>query len=89
VPAVPYHHLDNIHILVIISRRVVDAFGSRFLSPSCFPSAFSCSLLLYDLSTSFLDFRAGPSIAVSRMNGPNFATFDFPLSRYLFRTLLV
>ena len=89
MPAVPYHHPDNIHILVIISRRVVDAFGSRFLSPSCFPSAFSRPLLLYYLSTSFPDFRAGPSIAVSRMNGPNFATFDLLLPPNLFRTLLV
>jgi len=26
MPPIPYHHLYNIHILVIISRRVVDAF---------------------------------------------------------------
>jgi len=40
MPPIPYHHLYNIHILVIISRHVVDVFGSRFLSPSCLPFAF-------------------------------------------------
>jgi hypothetical protein len=42
MPTIPYHHLYDIHILVIISRRVVDAFGPCFLSLSfmlavCFP----------------------------------------------------
>ena len=32
MPTIPYHHLYNIHIFLIIPRRVVDAFGPCFLS---------------------------------------------------------
>jgi hypothetical protein len=67
MPTIPYHHLYDIHILVIISRRVVDAFGPCFLSLS-FMLAVAFHYpppLLYEPFISFLGFRVGPSIAVS------------------------
>lgn len=55
-----YHHLYNIHILVIISRRVVDAFGPVFSSsPSCLPPALPYPPLLYDSFISFLSLELG------------------------------
>lgn len=41
---------------------------------------FLLSLLLYNPSISSPGFRAGPSIAVSRTNGPDFASFLLPSS---------
>ena len=56
-----------------------------------FAVCFALSPLLYDSFISLLGFRVGPSIAVSRANGPSFALFFLSFSSlpYLLRTLLV
>lgn len=64
MPTIPYHHLYNIHIPVIISRRAVDVFGSRFLS-FMLAICFSLPPLLYDPFIPFLRSRVGPLTAVS------------------------
>ena len=82
MPTIPNHHLYDIHICHYSSpccRRFLPLF-SHILS--CLPFAFSCRCYFAIL----LSLRVGPSIAVSRTNGPGFATFSF-LSAIL-RTLL-
>jgi hypothetical protein len=72
-PRIPDHHLYNIHIPVIIPRRVVDAFVSCSLPP--FVLAVCCCLAPATLRFFYLfHFRVGPSTAVSKTNGPSFAT---------------
>jgi len=88
MPPIPYHHLYSIHILVIISRRVVDAFlvlVFSFLLADCFP----LPILPYNSSISSPGFRVGLSTAVSRTNGPGSANFLLLFSPYLLRILLV
>ena len=83
MPTIRYHHLYNIRILVIISCRVVDAFGPVFSSsPSCLLSAFPYPSINLQFLYLFPRFRAGPSIAVSRSNGPSFTFFFLSLSSH-------
>jgi len=85
VSTIPCHHLYNIHILVVIPRRVVDAFGPRFLTFFflCLSFVFSCPCYLT------ISLRVGPLIVVSRTNGPGFASFFFLPPLLSLGTLLV
>ncbi|KAF9787841.1 hypothetical protein BJ322DRAFT_584112 [Thelephora terrestris] len=81
MPTNSYHHLYDIHILVIIPRRVVDVFGPCSLSLSllCLPFAFSCPCYL----TILLSHRVGPSTAVSRRAAHVLRLFPCPARIYL------
>lgn len=76
---IPYHHLYSIHILVIISRRVVDAFGLCFLSLSCLMFAFSRPhYFTILLSVSFLEL--GRRLRCREQTAQVSRVFFFPLS---------
>lgn len=82
---IPYHHLYNIHILVIISRRVVDAFGPCFLT---FSHAFHL-LSLAPATTLLFSYLLELGRRLRCRVGTAQVLRLFFLSSYLLRTLLV
>lgn len=93
--ACPKIHIIICTIFIFLSLffAVLSTFLTLVFSPLSFmlTVCFALSPLPYDSFISFLGFRVGPSIAVSRANGPSFALFflSFFLLPYLLRTLLV
>jgi len=91
----PKFHIIICTIFIFLSLffAVLSTLLTLVFSPLSFMLAvcFALSPLLYDSFISFLGFRVGPSIAVSRANGPSFALFflSFFLSFFLFRIYFV
>lgn len=90
--ACPQFHIIicTISIFFSLFLAVLSTLLALVFSPSCLPFVSSYSLLHYDSSISLFGFRAGPSIAVSKTNGPGFSDLVlFSFLPYLFRTLPV